>query len=408
MSRRGKHEGSIYQRKDHRWAAAVDLGFVDGARVRKTFYGPTREAVRKRLNIALGKHEQGGIISTNDTITVKKHLETWLANISVRPKTRRQYEQVVRLYLEPALGPVRLNKLEADQVRAMVRGLEARGLSMRTATLARDILRIALSQAVSDELIARNVAELVRRPKGRRREWTVLSPGEARALLDALSGHRLEALVTCGLALGLRLGEALGLQWADIDFTAARLTIRHALQTNKTKRELVDTKSRESHRTIAVPALVIRSLEQHKKAQAERQLAAGGAWQKSDFVFTTRVGRPLEGTLVTRDLRALVERLWVGGRDDCEHDRTRDRKCLDCPALRLPGLSYHALRHSCASLLLAAGIPVRDVSELLGHSDIRLTLSTYAHVLDGSRAKLAGVMNAVLDSQSDSQKDGRR
>lgn len=407
MGRRGKGEGSIYQRKDGRWTGSIDLGFVDGRRARKSFYGATREAVRKRLNVALGKHEQGGLVHTDDTISVETHLDNWLKGIGVRPKTRRQYEQVVRLYLKPSVGPIRLNKLEADQVRAMVRGLEQRGLSARTCTLARDVLRIALAQAVSDELIARNVAELVRRPKGRRRECSVLSPDEARALLESLAGKRLEPVITCGLALGLRLGEALGLQWGDVDLKGGRLMVRQALQTLGKKRELVDTKSRESQRTITLPALVVRSLEQHRKAQAEKRLAAGGDWLQSDFVFTTRTGRPLEGTLVTRDLKRILERTWIGGRENCAHTRTRDRECLDCPARRLPSLGFHGLRHSCASLLLATGLPVRDVSELLGHSDVRLTLSTYAHVLEGNRAKVAGVIDSVFDSQSDSQANGR-
>lgn len=150
----------------------------------------------------------------------------------------------------------------------------------------------------------------------------------------------------------------------------------------------------------------MRALERHKVSQAERRLAAGPDWQKGDFVFTTRRGRPLEGTLVTRDLKRILARTWIGGRNECKHDRVRDCACLDCGGTHLPVVSFHALRHSCASLLLAAGVPIRDVSELLGHSDVRLTLSSYAHVLDENRAKLAGTMDQVFDSQSDSQTAG--
>lgn len=403
MAKRGKSEGSIYERADGRWASSIDLGFINGRRVRKTFYGPTRKAVAGRLNTALGKHESGGVVNTNDIISVGTYLDMWLATVSVRPKTRRQYEQVVRLYLKPALGPVRLARLEPDQVRALVLDLEKRGLSKRTATLARDVLRIALGQAVTDEKLARNVAALVRRPKGARREGATLTGDEARALLDALAGERLEAVVTCGVALGLRLGEVLGLQWADIDMKASRMNIRRGLQTIGKRRELVDLKSRESRRTLALPAVVVRTLERHKASQGVKRLAAGDEWQKSNFIFTTRTGRPLDGTLVTRDLKRILARTWIGGRPDCDHDRLRDRACLDCGAVHLPVLGFHGLRHSCASLLLAAGVPIRDVSELLGHSDVRLTLTTYAHVLDENRQKMAGVMDQVFDSQSDSQ-----
>ena len=115
----------------------------------------------------------------------------------------------------------------------------------------------------------------------------------------------------------------------------------------------------------------------------------------------------LEGTLVTRDLKRILAQTWTGGRAECEHERARERACLDCGAVHLPVVSFHALRHLCASLLLAAGVPIRDVSELLGHSDVRLTLTNYAHVLDENRAKVAGTIDRVFDSQSDSLTVGR-
>ena len=408
MARRGRSEGSIHKRSDGRWVATVDGGFVNGRRVRKSYYGKTRQVVAEKLNEAIGRRRGGGVVKTNDAINVAAHLDTWLSTVSVRPKTKRQYEQITRLYLKPAIGPMKLARLEPSHVRALVQGLEDRGLSKRTATLARDVLRIALSQAVVDQLIVRNVAGLVRRPKPARHEIVTLEGDEARALLDRLSGHRLEALITCGVALGLRLGEVLGLQWADIDFPARRLSIRHAMHTTGKVRELAELKTRESRRTLSLPAVVVRTLERHKASQAVRRLAAGALWQRSDQVFTTRYGRPLDGTLVTRDLKRLLETTWTGGSAACEHERIRERECLDCGAQRLPALSFHGLRHSCASLLLAAGVPVRDVSELLGHSDVRLTLNTYGHVLEESRARTAGVTDGILDSQTDSQAVGQR
>jgi integrase len=111
--------------------------------------------------------------------------------------------------------------------------------------------------------------------------------------------------------------------------------------------------------------------------------------------------------LVTRDLKRLAARLSTGGLSDCSHTRLRGLVCLDCDARRLPPMSFHSLRHSCASLLLAAGVPLRDVSELLGHSDVRLTLTNYAHVLDENRATMTGVINGVFDTQSDTQVNGR-
>ena len=125
MAKRGRSEGSIYQRRDGRWASAVDLGFIDGRRVRKSFYAATRKAVAIKLADALGRHQKGVNVNTDDALTVAAHLNTWLATASVRPKTKRQYEQVVRLYLKPAIGPAKLARLTPDQVRAMVASLRA-------------------------------------------------------------------------------------------------------------------------------------------------------------------------------------------------------------------------------------------------------------------------------------------
>jgi integrase len=247
---------------------------------------------------------------------------------------------------------------------------------------------------------------LVKRPKGQRRDYRTLTIEEARVLLDGLTGRRLDALITVALALGLRLGETLGLQWADVDFQTGRLSVRRSLQVIGKRRELAELKSCESRRVLALPPIVVRRLHQHKAAQAERRLAAGADWQRSDFVFTTRVGRPLDGTLVNRDLKRLLARTWMGGtKPDCKHLRVHDRVCQDCQATHLPILSFHGLRHSCASLLLAAAVPMRDVSELLGHSDVRLTLASYAHVLHENKAKVAGVMDQMLDPNRDSQTD---
>ena len=275
------------------------------------------------------------MIRTNDAIAVGPYLDRWLSVVSVRPKTKRSPEQVVRLYLKPSLGPVRLSRLEADQVRALVQGLEKRGLSTRTATLARDVLRIALAQAVSDELISRNVAALVRRPKPRRSEGLTLSNPEARVLLDALQGHRLEAVVTCGMALGLRLGEVLGLEWSAVDLKAGRVTVRtcpaNDWETTRVGRPEVTG-------VTANPRLAVTHgphLGAPQTLQAERRLAAGSDWQRSDFVFTTRAGRPLDGTLITRDLKALLARTWTGGRDTCKHERERDRSA----SIAAPGVS---------------------------------------------------------------------
>ena len=397
-NRRGRHEGTIFQRQDGRWSGSIDLGWQQGRRRRKCFYGTTRAEVREKLTRSLGEVQRGGVVDLDGRVTVGQYLDRWLSTVSVRRKTTRSYQQFIALHLKPGLGRIRLTKLTPVAVRTFLSEKEQSGLSARTVTMMRDVLRIALNQAVSDGAVARNVAVLVKRPKPSRRQGPILLPDQAPVFLSRIQGTRLAPVVTIGLALGLRLGEVLGLQWSAVDLENGAIRVERALETIGRDRTLVALKSKESRRTVRLPEFVRMALVSHRQMQRERQLLAGGRWrvEGSSFVFTTRDGRPLDGGNVTRDLKRLLTHTWLGGQPDCKHARVTARECADCGAEHLPPLSFHALRHSCASILLAQGVPVRDVAEILGHSDVRLTLSTYARVIEAGRDRAAGVMERVL------------
>jgi integrase len=396
--RRGRHEGTIFQRQDGRWTGALDLGWEHGRRARKWYYGSTRAEVREKLTHALGEVQKGGAVDLDERVTVGQYLSRWLSTVSVRRKTARSYQQFVTLHLAPGLGRIRLTKLTPSHLRTFLAEKERAGLSIRTVTLMRDVLRIALNQAVADGAVARNVATLVKRPKPSRRQGPILAPDQVPVFLARIAGTRLAPVITIGLAVGMRLGEVLGLQWSAIDLDEGVIRVERGLETIGRDRALVALKSKESRRTIHLPEFVRVALVQHRQQQRERQLAAGATWRPegSSFVFTTRQGRPLDGCGVTRDLKRLLAQTWIGGRPDCKHPRVVSRQCVDCRAEHLPALSFHSLRHSCASILLANGVPVRDVAEILGHSDVRLTLGTYAHVVEAGRTRAAGVMDRVL------------
>jgi integrase len=396
--RRGRQEGTIFQRQDGRWSGSLDLGWESGRRRRKHFYGASRAEVRDKLGRALGELQRGGLVDVDDRVTVGAYLDRWLSTLSVRRKTAKSYQQFVALHLKPGLGPIRLTKLTPAAVRALLAAKEGIGLSTRTVTLMRDVLRIALNQAVADGAVPRNVAALVKRPKPTRRQGPILSADQASVFLRSIQDARLAPVITIGVALGLRLGEVLGLQWSVVDLERGTLQVEQALETIGRDRTLVGLKSKESRRTVRLPQIVHAALVEQRRRQRERQLAAGSKWrvEGSAFVFTTRDGRPLDGGNVTRDLKRLLEKTWIGGDPDCEHILIVNRVCQACGAEHLPRLSFHSLRHSCASILLAQGVPVRDVSEILGHSDVRLTLNTYAHVLEASRDRASGVMDRAL------------
>jgi len=174
------------------------------------------------------------------------------------------------------------------------------------------------------------------------------------------------------LSLGLRQGEVLGLRWQDIDLREQRLTVVHALQRVGGKLRLVEPKTARSRRSIKLPTVIVDLLGEHRKRQVRDRLLAGARWQHSNMVFTTTIGTPLEGTLVTHRFPQLLA------------------------SAGLPRIRFHDLRHSCASLLLAQGVSPRVVMETLGHSQISLTMNTYTHVMPAVQAEAANAMDRIF------------
>lgn len=375
MARRGPNEGNIYLRADGRWAARLHLGYQGGRRVRKHFYGHTRREVQEKLTRALRDRQQGLPVGIDERQTVAQYLNHWLENVvrpSVRPRTHATYLGYTRRYLVPEIGRIPLAKLTPQHVQTLQNRMLSRGLSPQTVHHLRAVLRGALNQAVRWGQIPHNVAALVDPPHVQRYEIRVLTPTEAKTFLSAAAKDRLAALYTVALAAGLRQGELLGLRWEDVDLDAGRLTVRHALQRVNGTLQLVEPKTRLSRRTIVLPAFAVNALHEHRKRQLRERLWAGSRWQEGGFVFTSTIGTPLDGSNVTHRLQRLL----------------RDAG--------LPKQRFHDLRHSAASLLLVQGVHARVVMEMLGHSQISLTLNTYSHVIPSLQEEAAQRMQELL------------
>lgn len=382
MSKRNAGEGSIFQRSDGRWCAQLDCGWRNGRRARKYIYGATAAEVQAALLKARSDHAQGLPIAI-ERQTAAQFLQDWLENSvrpSVRALTHEQYCQHTKLYLGPLLGHIQLAKLAPQHVRAFLKQKLADGLSPRTVQLSLVILRKALGQAVKDGLIARNVAKLVDGPRVERFNAKALSPERARQFLDAARGDRFEALYVAAISVGLRMGEALGLAWHDIDFDRGRLTVNRILERigrgNKSTLQFVEPKTSRSRRTVSLPDVAIRALRAHKRRQLEARLAAGSRWQDHGLAFPNSLGKPLEPHELHDGFKAILQKAG------------------------LPNLRFHDLRHSAASLMLAQGIPLRSIQDILGHSSIALTANLYAHVGEQLKREAALAMDAILDSRS--------
>jgi integrase len=373
-ARRGHGEGSISQRQDGRWTARVDLGYVNGKRKRKQIYGKTRKEVAEQLKVLLLQQHQGLPIAP-ERQTVEQFLHRWLADVvagSVRPRTYDSYRTTVQRHILPPLGRQPLVKLNAQHITALLKAKSTEGLSPRTVKYIRTVLRIALNQAVKWDLIPRNVVSVVPAPRIERYEVGTFTPEQAQQFLNAVKGDRLEALYTVALALGLRQGEALGLRWADVDLDHGILRVRTALQRIDGKLTLVPPKTEKSKRTIDLPPIAVQTLRAHYARQLEERLQAGAQWQDYGLVFASRMGTPLEKSGVGKRFRALLGNAG------------------------LPLMRFHDLRHCCASLLLAQNVHPKIVQEILGHSQISMTLDLYSHVLPSAKRAAAHMMDDML------------
>ena len=248
-------------------------------------------------------------------------------------------------------------KVTPTQIRRLLEAKADSGLSTATVRHIHAMVRNVLADAEREELVARNAAKLVRPPALTRPERRALTMKEAQALLASIRGDRLEALWVCALSLGLRRGELLGLRWIDVDQVAKTISVRQALLRVDGRLVLDRPKTSRSARTIPAPDVVLKQLREHRTRQIAEQLRAGERWRDSGLVFTSAVGTPLE----PRN----VDRVW--------HEA---RKRAGLTWVRL-----HDLRHACATFLLLTGASPRTVMETLGHSQIALTMNTYAHVL---------------------------
>lgn len=374
--RRGRGEGGIWKRADGRWQGRLELGYSDGKRKHKDIYGRTRAEVVVKLRKIHQTVDRGQPL-VDERRRLGDYLEVWLEEVvrAKAPATYRGYSDNVRRHIVPAVGHIRLAKLGAADVQALLNTKRDEGLSPRSVQYIHAVLRAALTTAMRWGLIERNVATLVTPVKVPHVEQTPFSIEEAGVLLAAAEGNRLEAYVSVALALGLRPGESRALKWDDIDLDAGSLSVRRAVSGQAASLDFHDPKGR-SHRTLPLPDGQRRALREHRRRQAEERLAAGEAWADTDLVFCNEVGAPLSHWHLTHVFNRLQNEAGV------THHRLYDA------------------RHTAATLLLTAGVHPRVVMEILGHSSYRLTMDTYGHAVPQAVSEGAAALDRALTASS--------
>lgn len=377
--KRGQNEGSIYKRPDGRWCAQVNLGYVNGKRKRKYLYGDTRAEVAAQMTKVQRDLQQYIMPVADERLTVKAFLTRWLedaAQPSLRGTTYASYKGVVNGHLIPAFGRIALVKLTAPDVLKYQKTKLVSGLSARTVTYHRAILRRALADAVKWELVYKNAAALASPPRAVRHEVSPFTPDEARTFLSKIPGNRLEALYVMAMGTGMRQGELLGLTWKSVNLDTGTATVKQQMQRVNGKLTLVEPKTAQSRRTVALPSIVVTALTAHRERQRFERKWAGSRWQEHGLVFTTTIGTPLDSANVTHNFQKTLS--------DAKIRKQR----------------FHDLRHCAATLMLTQGADLRTIMDVLGHSTITLTANTYAHLTDATRRVAADMMDDVMKARA--------
>jgi len=383
MARGSKGEVTVRENVERgRWEARITTGTdpVTGKQKRQLITGRTKAEVKAKLKTAERAMDEGRTPAV-DRRTVAQFLAGWLDDLegTVSTGTHTNYSDVVRLYIVPTIGAKRLATLTPGDVSKMLQAMADAGKSPNTQRLARSVLRRALRRAEQDGIVHRNVAAIADGVRVGTPEGRTLTVEQARTLLDATEGDRLSAAYVAALTLGLRRGELLGLTWDDLDLDGDRptVTITRALRRHPgVGLVLGEVKTKGSRRRIHIPEPTVAALRRHRVRMAEERLALGPAWEElpldHDLVFRSPIGTPVDpdnfrNATYRLTTEALGER-W----------------------------SPHELRHSAASLLIAQGVDLKIVSEVLGHSSIRITADVYGHLLDDAGVVAADAMSDLF------------
>jgi integrase len=371
--RRGKGEGSIYRRaSDGRWVAALIM--EDGRRVVRR--ASSRKDAAAKLELLLKARAEGQAMAADRSTAA--FLTEWLAVVknTVAPGTFERYEQYVRVHAIPALGRIRLGRLTPQHFQRLYQEKLAAGLSPTTVSHLRTVLHGAFAEAVRWGLVPRNVVALVRPPRKVHVEVVALTVGEARALMAAAAGTRFEVLFVLALKTGMRRGELLALRWEDVDLDKGVLQVRGTLRRTREGLKFGTPKTAAARRKVVLSPSSVAALGRHRARQQQERQAAGELWQDFGLVFPNTLGRPMEPRCLLSDVyRPLLERA------------------------RLPPITFHTLRHTAATLLLAEGEHPKVVQELLGHAQVSITLDRYSHMTPRLMSNAAALMDRLLDGE---------
>ena len=308
MTRRSANgAGSIYRRKDGRYEAAVYLETAAGRRKRVRMYADSRADAQLKLAEAMAR-ERRGLAVPDRAWTVAEYLDYWMHDVAGtkrRPRTMELYEGYIRRYLKPALGSKPLTRLSVADVQRVCNQYLTAGKSVRCVQIMRMVLSAALTRAMREELVDRNVARLVELPTWIRKNIEPWSEAEAAMFLQTARSNRLYPAYLLLTVYGIRRGEVLGLRWSDIDFDAGSVRIEQQLQRYGGRLQTGDVKTRAGRRVLPLLPFVEQVLRNHRAVQASEPQPTDDA---RELVFRSQTGAPVEPGNLARTFYLLQDK----------------------------------------------------------------------------------------------------
>lgn len=368
-------KGNIRKRGDNQgWQITIWTGRKpDGRPIRhyETIRG-TKADAQRRLRELLSGMDKGIPIPTTGRLTVKELLDQWLSGYcktNCQQRTQDGYESIIRNHLAP-LSHVRLRDLQPQVIQAHY-GTLCQNLSNRTVMHVHRVLNQALKWAVRQDYLGRNPAERVDAPSPRRRVMNTLSAFEVGILLDAAQDSYYYPVIYTAISTGLRRNELLALRWRDIDLEMLSLSVSRTLYKGKGRIEFKEPKSDYSRRRVSLTPKLACFLREYKREREVLYLELGSVLSPDNLVFANADGGPIDPSVLSHNYGRIAKKAGLGVR-------------------------FHDLRHSYATLMLAAGVHPKIVSEALGHSTVSITLDLYSHVLPGLQEAAVRQLDAVL------------